>query len=350
VKQRILRESIGLAVFVFLTASITNPAMALNIEFNFSGTSPIQEAALGEAAQIWENIYMDDIVLYIDVAFSSMASNIIGATSSEFWYANFEDVRNQLNMDQTTAADAAAVSYIDTLPTIDPGDGRGRLLFNSYNPSSGSDAALYSDPWDIFGTQANLKAIGYTGFTGSDAGIEFNTDFSFDYDRSDSIDSNKMDFIGVASHEIGHVMGFVSAVDTNIWSYNVEGVEILWPPSIIDLYRHTDSYGANEIDISYDGRNGWFSHNGGTTTVDMSDGLLANYQASHWADNLRLGIMDPTASFGELLNVTNNDILAFDVVGYDPISESVPVPEPGTLMFFGSGLVGLLGFRKRFRK
>src|SRR5262249_26172948 len=41
-------------------------------------------------------------------------------------------------------------------------------------------------------------------------------------------------------------------------------------------------------------------------------------QASHWKDNLALGIMDPTAAPGEQMLITNLDRQAMDVIGWTP--------------------------------
>lgn len=58
-------------------------------------------------------------------------------------------------------------------------------------------------------------------------------------------------------------------------------------------------------------------------------------QASHWKDNQGLGIMDPTASNGELLQISDLDLLGFDVIGYNII------PEPSSLALIA--LCGGLG-------
>ncbi len=69
-----------------------------------------------------------------------------------------------------------------------------------------------------------------------------------------------------------------------------------------------------------------------STGVDFGDGR----QASHWKDNLNLGIMDPTAAPGELLVLRPNDLRAMDLIGY----EIQAVPEAGslTLLVIGSVL------------
>ena len=58
---------------------------------------------------------------------------------------------------------------------------------------------------------------------------------------------------------------------------------------------------------------------------------------------LGLGIMDPTAFPGEQLVISNNDLLAFDVLGYTLI------PEPGTAALLSLGAL-LLGFRRPVRR
>ena len=44
-------------------------------------------------------------------------------------------------------------------------------------------------------------------------------------------------------------------------------------------------------------------------------------QASHWKDNLGIGIMDPTAAYGELMTISSTDVEMFDVVGWTPVPE-----------------------------
>ena len=63
---------------------------------------------------------------------------------------------------------------------------------------------------------ANAKALGIVpgDAPGIDATITFNSSVSFDFDPSDGITPGTTDIIGVATHEIGHAMGFVSGVDT----------------------------------------------------------------------------------------------------------------------------------------
>jgi hypothetical protein len=106
--------------------------------------------------------------------------------------------------------------------------------------------------------------------------------------------------------------------------------------STLDLFRYSaDSVaqGAGVIDWTADNRSKYFSIDGGATSiaafatgVNFGDGR----QASHWKDNLGLGIMDPTAARGELLAISANDIQALDVIGWN-----LAVPEPGTFLLMG---------------
>lgn len=47
--------------------------------------------------------------------------------------------------------------------------------------------------------------------------------------------------------------------------------------------------------------------------------------------------MDPTAGTGKLLAISDNDITAFDAIGWNLTA----VPEPGTYALFALGLAGL---------
>ena len=76
---------------------------------------------------------------------------------------------------------------------------------------------------------------------------------------------------------------------------------------------------------------------GGSVEVLMARGLNFGdgQQASHWKDNLDLGILDPTMAPGQLLGIGPNDLRAMDLLGYE-----ITVPEPaGAALFLLGGLV-----------
>ena len=81
-----------------------------------------------------------------------------------------------------------------------------------------------------------------------------------------------------------------------------------------------------------------------STGLSQGDGR----QASHWKDDsltgTHIGIMDPTLSFGSVFGLTDADIRALDLIGWD---QAVPVPEPSSILLFGSGLVAVIRNRKR---
>ena len=215
--------------------------------------------------------------------------------------------------------------------------------------------------------RANLKAIGLLGANdpASDGAVTFSSNFAFDFNRGDGISGGQFDFVGVAAHEIGHLMGFVSGVDTvdfysgpNGPAKNDDlngataGIGTLDPFrvfSILDLYRYSAqalAQGAGVLDLAY-GDTPFFSINAGATNLGtFSTGQFNGdgRQASHWKDNLSLGIMDPTFAPGELGVISSLDRLAFDVIGYD-VS---PVPEPSSVVTV-MGLLGLIGWRERGR-
>jgi hypothetical protein len=62
---------------------------------------------------------------------------------------------------------------------------------------------------------SNAKALGLVAGNapGIDGSITFSSNFSFDLDPSDGISAGDYDFVGIATHELGHLLGFVSGVD-----------------------------------------------------------------------------------------------------------------------------------------
>mgnify|MGYP000583776693 FL=1 len=97
----------------------------------------------------------------------------------------------------------------------------------------------------------------------------------------------------------------------------------------LDIFRYSDNsqatFGAGTRDLGYGG-DPYFSIDGGVTNLGFFSSGRQNgdgQQASHWRDNLSLGIMDPTsAPRGQANTITELDIRAFDVIGWDRVGQN----------------------------
>jgi hypothetical protein len=193
-----------------------------------------------------------------------------------------------------------------------------------------------------------MKAIGLATTQTSDASISFNSNVSFDFDRSNGISAGSYDFVGMAAHEIGHALGFISGVNILDYNSNNSSNSLTYVNSL-DLFRFSaESYnqGKNTIDWTADTREKYFSLDGGTTVMvadAFSTGVLHGdgYDPGHWKNNSNFGLMDPTAGTGELLSISNLDIQAVDVIGWN-----VAVPEPLTIL----GAMTAFGFGAAFKR
>ncbi len=311
--------------------------IVLNAGSGLSG-NPAALAAFSRAANQWVSYFSDPISIHIDANLASLGSGIIGSTGSVLLQVNFDTVRNAL---VTDAADETSNGIVGLLPTA--------AQFSTLLPSG------FSYDGNIVATKANLKALGFGGldttFGSSDASITFNSGFSFDYDNSDGVGAGLVDFETVATHEIGHALGFVSRVDA------IDGVASgAVGVSILDLFRFDGTAGNNpssSADFTSKPRD---LRPGGSPIFDdlsgpeypFSTGLTQGdgRQGSHWKDNLGLGVMDPTLATQEIVAISLLDLRAFDLIGYD----LAPVPEPSTWAgILGISVVGAFEWVRRRR-
>ena len=355
------------ATALFAGVGAANAVTTINLTF-IAGTSVQAQAAFTAAAARWTNIFTDNATIDLTVGTGSLGAGILaqaGSARTSFSYAAF---KTALTADITSANDATAVSNLavgSSLPML--------INRTSDNPNGSGSATSYLDTTGannqtIQLTNANAKALGLAtiGSTigGScaaacDAFIQFSNTFAFDFDPTDGISAGQYDFVGIATHEIGHALGFVSGVD--VLDGNSPPVNGPFTAnqftfvSSLDLFRYsTLSAGTagGVIDWTADTRAKYFSIDRGVTVgpgFSTGRNFGDGQQASHWKDNLGLGIMDPTAGTGELLAISANDIRAFDVIGWN-LRQAVPaVPEPGTwlMMLAGFGLVGSAMRRRR---
>ena len=294
------------AVFLIgLLAGLGGPAGAVSFSFSTVAGDTLsagQAAAFSAAAFEWASVLSDPVEVRLSIGFRDLGVNsggqtVLGSTSPTFRVLNYLDYRAALVADQKGALDRAAVATL-----------------GASGPSS-----------QVLLTSAEARAAGLAGPVGVDAVIEFTTRIAFAETRAALTGSN-YDLIGVAAHEIGHVLGWVSSVDVGV-SFR----------SGLDLFR----YSAAGVRSFVAGQAAYLSGDGGVTSVGpLSVGGAGQYQASHWLQETG-GLLDPGLVAGEAQFVTARDMAALELVGWD-----VAVPAPGSVGILMAGL-GFLGWRRR---
>lgn len=289
-----------------------------------TGEAPLAKAAFIRAAAVWENLISSPVTIYIDADYGSTnfgepwgANPPLGSTrQADSLVVNYPTVRNNLKNRADTAGELAIYNALptDSVPT-DIGTANSVVVSASV-----------------------ARAIGFLNPTAQSSDsrprIAFNSSFQFDFDPSDGIVGT--DFEAVATHEIGHALGFVSR----------NGISST-PPGVWDLYRFrtgitSDAFATAQRILTIGGPTPasqvYFVP--GISPLAMSDGgpnrLKTNNadgnQSSHWKheelnDGFYIGIMDPLLPPNTRREITERDIRAIDLFGYS-LNTSTPPPPP----------------------
>ena len=283
------------------------------------------KAAFIAAAAKWEALVSTQITVTIDVDYGPdffgqpySSSNTLGATSMGGFIPSYSTVRGRLVNNA-------------------PAGSEERTLLNSLPATS-----LPTDIGDvptIFVSRAQALALGLNiSETGGIPRIGFNSNFAFDFNPADGINSTQTDFDAVAVHEIGHALGFTSRVGSRELNPSEQLLASLW-----DIYRFRPgitagafstaprvlSSGTTETDPHV-----YFS---GAAELRLSTGRPNSEggdgeQSSHWRDDRFgggfIGIMDPTIPRGRREQITANDLRALDFFGYSLGGTPPPPPPP----------------------
>ncbi|MES2461831.1 MAG: NF038122 family metalloprotease [Armatimonadota bacterium] len=328
-------------------------AHALSFVFNpQAGTSQQALQGFTAAGNLWSSFLSDDVTINITIGFRSLDPGVLAQANSTANSYSYSAVRNALAADATSLLDSIAVSNLQAGSAL-------QFLTNTTSGSVVLDNNGTRNNSFLRVNSANAKALGLTAVNGSaqDALIEFSSDFTYDFDRSNGI-SGGFDFVGLAVHEIGHSLGFISGVDIVDYysgpktgpngTLNLDGSAIF---NTLDLFRFSSasteaaSAGFGVPDLTQ-GAESYFSIDKGTTNLgDFSTGPYDGdgRQASHWKDNQGIGVMDPTAGPGELLTLTATDLRAFDAIGWN--LAPVEIPEPSALQLIGGAFLFFGGTR-----
>lgn len=407
--------------------AMSTPASAVNIILRDSQGSFASQGARGQAALLsfqkaanfWNRTLTNNITINLDIGFANLGPNILGGARSSSTVLSVRDIYTGLASTGTTALDTIAVANLSPL------DQNGGLRFRTNAPLpgtlGGADANITRFDGDgsannlfLDANTANLRALGIgidesntfrcsSSVSNADGCIDFSSTADFDFDPSDGIENGFIDFTGVAIHEIGHVLGFVSGVDTvdfvagnaQFSGLNLNNFALF---SVFDLFRYGNGFdpitGDRLLQLSAN-RAAFFSINGSTpfNFGNPAEAEFANLatgafvgdgnQASHFKDasgefiddsglclieERQIGILDPTAPSCGLAIVTSNDLAAFDAIGYNlnfdilrnpgftfdtaqvfGLAGTAAVPEPATwaMLIAGFGMVGASARRRR---
>jgi len=313
----------------------------MNIQSSI-GTNVLANRSFQRAASTWGAEFHDNITVFLDFGFVTLDQRTVSSASyvrDSFTYSEF---RNAIGNDVTTADDTKMFNGLSEGPSFS-------IYTNQTSEAPGTNFELgYLDNnggpnnTTVTLTTANAKALGLRDSHSStvDGVINFNSLYEWDFDPSDGIEANHLDFFGTALHEIGHTLGFSSGVDEldNNGGGQFSDDELSFVNSLDFLRFSTESEAAGaDLDWTADERDKYFSIDGGLTNaagVASAWSKGVNYgdgeQASHWALEGGLGIMDPTTDFGVGNELSNIDLTAMDVIGYDRIFSAVP--EPGSML------------------
>ena len=301
------------------------------------GTSGLEnnsaaKAALQRAAGKWEYLIQDQISVAVDVDFGLLffdqpfPANAMVLTNAEGVRVTTGTLYSRvIGRMRENANEFRQKLLLDSLPEdsvpTDLGSADVVVLASPIARAIGLILPADADPNNPANqSQADSPAIG------------FNSAIKYDFDSSDGIDADKIDFEALATRELGRILGFIS----NAGYVELEPTRSTYLTAW-DFFRFRPGQNRSAINTAQrpllsGGEHVFFA---GGEELPLStarpDGVGGDGNpAGHWKDDALtgryIGIMDPTLAFGERGGITSADIEALQGMSYE-VAIDAPVIE-----------------------
>ena len=312
---------------IFRESSVQGASKSRNgLYLILRGTSGLEsnaaaKAALQRAAGKWEYLIQDQISVAVDVDFGArffdqvFPANAVALTQAQGVRVTtgtlYERVIGRMRDNATEERQKVLLNSLpDTSLPTDIGGADFVVLASPIARAIGNLPADADPNNPTEQAQGDLPAIG------------FNSAIKFDFDPSDGIDADKIDFEALATRELGRIIGFTSntgSVELDAWRATYLTV---W-----DFFRFRPGLSRNAIastprPLLSGGEHVFFT--GGEEyplSTARADGVGGDGNpAPHWKDDALtgryIGIMDPTLALGERGGITSADIEALSAMSY----------------------------------
>jgi hypothetical protein len=237
--------------------------------------------ALQAAVTYLDGLITNPITVNINVGYGEYNGQPLSGGDSEGGpqgiALSYAQLVSELTANATSAADRTAVA---NLPATDP-TGGGMFLV--------SDALQKA--WGL------LPANG----TENDGTVGFNssTTIPYDFATNGTVAPGELDFVGIAEHELTHVLGRIAGLQFSPGWY-----------APLDLFRYAPSGGLELVG----GEPAYFSIDGGRTNLD-NFATFSDY--GDWASSAGPDSFDAISEAGVINPMTATDITEMDVLGFD---------------------------------
>ena len=326
------RWSLAVGLFSLIGFAATSAhALQINAVYDSSVTSRSDfaqiKSAFGQAADAWSNVLSDNVTVNIRVSWGSVGGYVLGngtlggSLDALYGYFSYSQIKGWLSNDASTADDKTANKNLPLL------------------------SATAGNKFVLAGAQAKALGLLSSNNNAFDGYIGFGNGVNYDYDRSNGISPGAFDFVGLAEHEIDHVLGHFSGIGDGY-------------ATAFDLFRC-----ANGASTFSNVAGSYFSIDGCKTNLatfnSTGSGDRDDWASSPTSKDIQGAFLFPGVQY----SISSADITALDVIGWGAkqtggFTLSLPqfgsvaravaaVPEPSTLTLLAVGALAIGLVRRR---